>query len=75
MEMINYITLTNASEAHYGRSITINTSLIATIHEALVMIDEVEELKTFVFCPPHGTWEVQESLETIAEVLNYETNI
>ena len=47
--MINYITLTNASEAHYGRNITINTSIIATIHEALVMVDEVEELKTFVF--------------------------
>lgn len=71
--MINYITLTNASEAHYGKAITINTSLIATIHEALVTIDEVEELKTFVFCPPHGTWEVQESLLTITEKLNNET--
>ena len=71
--MINFITLTNAAEAHYGKSITICTALIATIHEALVVIDEVEELKTFVFCPPHGTWEVQESLKSITEKLNNET--
>lgn len=71
--MNNYITLTNATAAHRGRKITIATALIATIHEDYVLVDGAEELKTFVFCPPHGTWEVQESLLTITEKLNNET--
>jgi hypothetical protein len=30
---------------------------------------------TYVFCPPHGTWEVEESLdEVVAELNNYKWN-
>mgnify|MGYP000379197828 CR=1 FL=1 len=65
-----YITLTNAAEAHRGNKISINADLIATIHEAFVGEGDVTELKTFVFCPPHGTWEVCESLENIVTLLN-----
>jgi hypothetical protein len=66
-----YITLTNATEAHKGNSIAINTSLIATVHDSLVTRENgVTERITYVFCPPHGTWEVSEPLEDLVTVLN-----
>lgn len=66
-----YIILTNASPAHRGGKIAINTNLIATVHSALVVReDEIAEQVTFVFCPPHGTWEVSEPLEDVVRILN-----
>lgn len=65
---MNYITLTNAAEAHRGNKISINTLIIATVHNAGE--EGTSEAKTFVFCPPHGTWEVEESLEYVVEKLN-----
>jgi hypothetical protein len=66
-----YITLTNAAPAHRGNKIAINTSLVATIHEATIQRDDgVLENITFVFCPPHGTWEVSENMQTVVETLN-----
>lgn len=63
---MNYITLTNAAEAHRGNKISINVQMIATVHNTW----DTTEYKTFVFCPPHGTWEVEESLEYVVELLN-----
>ena len=66
-----YITLTNASPAHRGSKIAINTNLIATVHSSLVVReDEIAEQVTFIFCPPHGTWEVSEPLEDVVRILN-----
>lgn len=65
-----YITLTNATAAHRGNKIAINSDLIATIHTSEVTIDDVTENRTFIFCPPHGTWEVTESIDTVVEMLN-----
>ena len=66
-----YVTLTNAAEAHKGNKIAINTLLIATIHDALVTRENgVKENITYVYCPPHGTWEVSEPLEDLVTVLN-----
>ena len=66
-----YITLTNATELHKGNSIAINSLLIATVHDSLVTRDNgVTERITYVFCPPHGTWEVSEPLEDLVTVLN-----
>jgi hypothetical protein len=66
-----YITLTNAAPAHRGNKIALNTSLIATIHEASIQRDDgALENITFVFCPPHGTWEVSENMQTVVETLN-----
>jgi len=66
-----YVTLTNATEAHKGNSIAINANLIATVHDALVTRENgVTERITYVFCPPHGTWEVSEPLEDLVTVLN-----
>jgi hypothetical protein len=66
-----YITLTNASPAHRGNKIAINSDLIATIHHSNVTRESGEsEDVTFIFCPPHGTWEVTEKLEEIVGRLN-----
>jgi len=66
-----YITLTNIAEAHKGNKIAINTDLIATVFETTSDRGSgVLENVTYVFCPPHGTWEVQESLTEVVTELN-----
>ena len=66
-----YITLTNAAEAHKGNKIAINTSLIATVHQTTVKQDDgIIGHVTYIFCPPHGTWEVSESTQHIVAILN-----
>lgn len=68
---IMYITLTNSAIVHRGNKISININLIATVHQALVTREnDVMENVTFVFCPPHGTWEVAEPLEQVVKELN-----
>jgi len=66
-----YITLTNNSPAHKGQKLAIDSNLIATIHNSDIIRETGEtENVTFVFCPPHGTWEVSESLEEVVRELN-----
>jgi hypothetical protein len=66
-----YITLTNTAEQHRGNKIAINTDLIATLHSKFITNDTgVIENVTYIFCPPHGTWEVSEPLEEVVEQLN-----
>ena len=73
-----FITLTNATPAHKGKPVSINGDSIVTINTDKVerQLDEnttVTEDITFVFCPPHGTWEVSESLEEVTSKLNGKT--
>jgi hypothetical protein len=66
-----YITLTNIAEAHRGNKIAINTELIATVYEANAPGENGTLVPvTLVFCPPHGTWEVQESFTDVVTELN-----
>ena len=66
-----YITLTNASPAHRGNKIAINVNLIATVHSSTITReDDTVEQVTFIFCPPHGTWEVTEPLDDVVRILN-----
>jgi hypothetical protein len=66
-----YITLTNASEAHRGNKISINSDLIATVHSSLIKKEDgIIEYITYIFCPPHGTWEVSEKLDDVVDMLN-----
>jgi hypothetical protein len=71
-----FITLTNASTAFKGRKISINKSQIVSITrgEAVRAVDENgtvtdKEEVTFIFVPPHGTWEVEESHEAVLALL------
>ena len=71
-----FITLTNASPAHKGKKVTINTAQIVTIWRGDAVratneegtATEKEEV-TFVFVPPHGTWEVEETHEAVIALL------
>jgi hypothetical protein len=72
-----FITLTNANPALLGKKITINKQTIVTVWrgDAVRAVDpdgtvtETAEV-TFVFVPPHGTWEVAESHEEVIALLN-----
>jgi hypothetical protein len=65
-----FITLTNASPAFRGRSIAIKKDLIVTIHRnTVIREDETVEEVTYVFVPPHGTWEVTETVDEVLELL------
>lgn len=69
-----YIKLTNASPQHRGNPIAINSDQIVTIHSSIVTREDgIVETVTFVFCPPHGTWEVSEDFNDVVDFLNYST--
>ena len=71
-----FITLTNASPAFSGKKITLNKTQIVSVRRGDAVraadedgtVTETEEV-TFVFVPPHGTWEVSESHEAVIELL------
>ena len=66
-----FITLTNASENHKGNKVAVKISEIISVYNTTVTRENgIEENVTFVFAPPHGTWEVTESLEDIVSELN-----
>ena len=64
------IQLTNATEAMQGNAILINTDMILSIYRDVKVTEEsnINEV-TYVFCPPHGTWEVQETPEQISQII------
>jgi hypothetical protein len=70
-----FITLTNASPVFAGKKITINKSHIVSVWRGDAVrtsddgsINEIQTV-TFVFVPPHGTWEVEESHEEVLALL------
>jgi hypothetical protein len=66
-----FITFTNASDLHKGNKVAIRISEIVSVYNSTVTKESgVLENVTFVFAPPHGTWEVTESLEDIVSELN-----
>jgi hypothetical protein len=63
--------LTSSAAEFSGKSIVINSEYILSILENDVTNENgLVESKTFIFCPPHGTWEVKESLETVLDLIN-----
>jgi hypothetical protein len=67
-----FITLTNMSVQHRGKPIVLNSSMIVSMMRTTVVRDEAtqsSETVTYVFIPPHGTWEVSESVEEILECI------
>jgi hypothetical protein len=67
-----FIQLTNMSVQHRGKPIVLNTSMIVSMMRASVIRDEAtqsSETITYVFVPPHGTWEVNESVEEILALI------
>ena len=74
-----FIKLTNASPAHKGKVVGINGNAIVSMHtdkigrpnedETITTMEDV----TFLFCPPHGTWEVTETIDEVVNLLNGKT--
>jgi hypothetical protein len=72
-----FITLTNASPAHKGKTVVLNSEHIVSISRVDIARSADEdgtvtstENVTCIFVPPHGTWEVEESVEAVSELLN-----
>lgn len=68
-----FIILTNAAEAFKGQRVAINTDIIVSVYNTENLAkknDGIIERVTYVFCPPHGTWEVEESMEEIVNLVN-----
>jgi len=72
-----FITLTNASPAHKGKTVVLNSDHIVSVSRVDISrsVDEdgtvtATENVTCIFVPPHGTWEVEESVETVTGLLN-----
>jgi hypothetical protein len=68
-----FVQLTNMSVQHRNQPVVLNSSLIVSMMRATVVRDEANgfsEVVTYVFVPPHGTWEVKESLEEILQQIS-----
>lgn len=67
----SFISLTNTAPAHRGNRIAIAKELVVTVHNTIVTRDDgLTESVTYVFCPPHGTWEVSETYDDVLNMLN-----
>ena len=68
-----YITLTNATPAHKGTPLAIRQDLVVSVHHNTIVRDDgTIEPVTFLHCPPHGTWEAEDSFESVIAQLNNE---
>lgn len=65
-----YIKLTNASSAHKGHPVILKISEIVTVFTSTVTREnDLTGEVTMVYCPPHGTWEVEETAEAVYQEL------
>lgn len=63
---MNFLKLTNKSKGFEGQKVVINMEAVVSMFRTQVEREEgVFEDVTFVHCPPHGTWEVEETLDEI----------
>jgi hypothetical protein len=66
-----YIKLTNATPAHKGTPLSIRQDLVVSVHHnTIVREDGTVEAVTFLHCPPHGTWEAEDSFDSVVAQLN-----
>ena len=66
-----YIKLTNATPAHKGTPLAIRQDMVISVHHnTITREDGTIEPVTFLHCPPHGTWEAQDSFESVVAQLN-----
>lgn len=66
-----FINLTNASPMHRGNPVALKKDCIISVYASTqVGDDNTVSQVTYVFVPPHGTWEVMESYDEVVAVLN-----
>ena len=69
------IQLTNTNPDVKGDPLALNSDFIVSIREGKAKRDDgTEDGVTFVFCPPHGTWEVEESVTDILKMIKKNSN-
>jgi hypothetical protein len=69
--MSKFLKLTNANPDHRGRSICVRKDLVLTVADnPALRVDNTNEMVTYVHCPPHGTWEVLESVSDVLKQLD-----
>jgi len=69
-----FVQLTNMSVQHRGKTIVLNSNMIVSMMTSEVVRDEAtgsSEVVTHVFIPPHGTWQVKESVEEILQQIGF----
>ena len=65
-----FIKLTNANPLHRGETILLNSDMILSVYGGdAVREDGTIDRVTFVYVPPHGMWEVQETVDTVYSVV------
>jgi hypothetical protein len=66
-----FITITNAAPKHKGQKTAISVDTIVSIWRTDVeREDGSKDTVTFIYMPPHGTWEAEETLEEITALIN-----
>lgn len=67
------IKLTNSSPSHKNRPVILNSDFIVSIHRNITTREDgsIEEV-TFIHIPPHGTWEVAETVEEVLALISGE---
>jgi hypothetical protein len=73
--MSKYINLTNATTGLEGTPFLLAKDAVVSAYNKQKKViqpdgQQVERMVTYVFCPPHGTWEVQEDLATLHKLLD-----
>lgn len=65
-----YLFFTNALPAEIDKPLAIKKDVIVSFRTSVIMRENgIPETVTYIFCPPHGTWEVKESFEQVREML------
>jgi len=69
------ILLTNTNPEVKGDPIALNTDFIVSMREGKAKRDNgTSDDVTLIFCPPHGTWEVEEKLSDIIKIIKKNSN-
>lgn len=66
-----FLNLTNASPQNRDMPLAIRKDLVLTVHANVAARENgTAEMVTYIHCPPHGTWEVLETYESVWQQLN-----
>lgn len=71
-----YLQFTNALPEFRGLPLCIRKDAIISVRQGFAKRDgkETPDIVTYVYCPPHGTWEVFEPYDQVLELLNGSNN-
>lgn len=68
-----FLKFTNAVPEHKGNIVAIRKDAVISVRQGASLRDDgIPEIVTFIFCPPHGTWEVKEGIDQVLDMLNDE---